>query len=99
MAIELGKDDPDALSRAAFALGFLTGDLATGFRAVDRAVALNPNAAHAWSTRGWILVWTEQPEQAAECFGKAMLEAPCQAEVSAAFIPQWNERRHVAGVR
>src|SRR5229473_6876899 len=26
------------------------------------------------------------------------LEAPCQAEVSAAFIPQWNERRHVAMV-
>ena len=27
------------------------------------------------------------------------LEAPCQAKVSAAFIPQWNERRHVAVVR
>ena len=42
-AIERGKDDPDALSRAAWALSFFTGDLASGSRAVERALALNPN--------------------------------------------------------
>ncbi len=29
----------------------------------------------------------------------AKIRMPRQAEVSVAFIPQWNERRHVAGVR
>ena len=75
-AIELGKDDPDSLSRAGWALSFFTGDLATGSRAVERAMALNPNSAAAWSGRGWLLVWMEEPEQAMECFARAMRLSP-----------------------
>jgi TolB-like protein len=75
-AIELGKQDPDALSRAAWALSFFTGDLATGSRAVERALALNPNSAVAWSTRGWMLVWVEDPEQGLQCFDRAMRLSP-----------------------
>ncbi len=76
IAIEIGRDDPDSLSHAAFALAFLAGDLAAGCRAAERAIALNPNQAHAWSTRGWMLVWLEQPEQAIECFTRAMRLSP-----------------------
>ena len=82
-AIELGKDDPDALSRAGWTLSFFTGDLATGFRAVERALSLNPNSANAWRTRGWILVWLEQPEEAAESFGRAMRLSPLDPELYA----------------
>jgi TolB-like protein/class 3 adenylate cyclase len=75
-AIDFGKDDPDSLSRAAWALGFFIGDVVSALHAVDRAVVLNPNLAYAWNTRGWVLVWMEQPEQAAECFERAMRLSP-----------------------
>jgi tetratricopeptide (TPR) repeat protein len=75
-AIEVGKDDPDALSRAAWALAFFTGEVAVALRAVDRALALNPNSAYAWGARGWMLVWMEQPEQAVECFTRGMRLSP-----------------------
>jgi len=57
-AIELGKDDPDALWMAAHTLSYFTGDHATAGNVVDRALALNPNSADAWMVRG--LVWNMQ---------------------------------------
>jgi TolB-like protein len=50
--IKEGKDDPDALSYAAWAVAFLTGERALCMHAIDRAVALNPNSAHAWNIKG-----------------------------------------------
>jgi adenylate cyclase len=46
-AIEVGGDDPTALSTAALALGMLSGDLDRAAAALDRSLMLNPNSAQA----------------------------------------------------
>jgi len=69
-AIESGKDDPDALFMAAFTLFYFAGDLAVAATAVDRALALNPNSAHAWMVRGYVSL--PHPDAAIEAFERAM---------------------------
>jgi adenylate cyclase len=43
---------------------------------VDRAVALNPNAALAWEQRGWTYVIAGQPEEAIRSFERAIRLSP-----------------------
>ena len=44
--------------------------------ALDRALALNPNAAHAWATRGLIHALRNQPEAAIEAIERARRLSP-----------------------
>jgi tetratricopeptide (TPR) repeat protein len=53
-AIEAGKDDPDVLWMAGNTLSFFAGEHATCADAVDRALTLNPNSAHAWLVSGYV---------------------------------------------
>jgi len=53
-ALQGGKDDPDALWMSAMTLLFFAGECAVAATAVDRALMLNPNSAHAWMTRGYL---------------------------------------------
>jgi TolB-like protein/class 3 adenylate cyclase len=69
-ALETGKDDPDALYMAAFTLFYFAGDRAVATAAVDRALALNPNSAHAWMVRGYVSL--PEPDTAIEAFKRAM---------------------------
>jgi adenylate cyclase len=69
-AIEAGKDDPDALYMAAFTLFYFAGDRAIAETAVDRALALNPNSAHAWMVRGYVSL--ANPDTAIEAFERAI---------------------------
>jgi adenylate cyclase len=69
-AVEAGKDDPDALYMAAFTLFYFAGDRAVAAAAVDRALALNPNSAHAWMVRGYVSL--PQSAAAIEAFDPAM---------------------------
>jgi adenylate cyclase len=75
-AIETGKDDPDALWMAAFALATLAGDHATATDAVDRALTLNPNSANAWCTRGWVAAMQDQADSAIEALQRALRLSP-----------------------
>ncbi|MGY3506839.1 MULTISPECIES: adenylate/guanylate cyclase domain-containing protein [unclassified Bradyrhizobium] len=50
LAIEVGTNDPDALWMAAYLLS-VVGEQTTALSALDRAIALNPNSAHAWGTK------------------------------------------------
>ena len=75
-AIETGKDDPDGLWMAAFALATLAGDHATATDAVDRALTLNPNSANAWCTRGWVAAMQNQAEPAIEALQRALRLSP-----------------------
>jgi adenylate cyclase len=43
---------------------------------IDRALAVNPNSALAWSTRGWALSWQNQPAPAIEAYQQAMRLSP-----------------------
>jgi len=67
-AIELGKDDPDALWMGGVSTASLAGDMATGESAVDRALLLNPNSAYAWMARGGLSYRQNRPGRAIEAY-------------------------------
>jgi adenylate cyclase len=72
LAIETGKDDPDALAWAANTLSWFAGDNDTAASALDRALVLNPNCALAWRIRGWVLFRQNRPEPALEASHRAL---------------------------
>jgi adenylate cyclase len=84
-AIEVGKDDPDALWMASWSLSTFTGEHATALNVIDRALALNPNSAHAWMARGLALLLQNRPEPAIEAFERAMRLSPFDPWGSRAF--------------
>jgi len=75
-AIEAGKDDPDALWMAANTVSFFAGDHAAASGAIDRALALNPNSAHACFASGWLSYRQNRPGRAVEAFERGMRLSP-----------------------
>jgi TolB-like protein/tetratricopeptide (TPR) repeat protein len=75
-AIEAGRDDPEVLSVAGYTIAILAGEPSTALAGVDRALALNPNSAVAWSARGWILGFQNQPDPAIEAHQQAIRLSP-----------------------
>ena len=74
--IASGKDDPDALWMAGFAVAALGREPAMGLSAIERAVALNPNSALGWSTAGWVQAINNRPELPIEPLERAMRLSP-----------------------
>jgi len=75
-AIEAGKDDPDALWMAGWTLSVFGGEPATGANVIDRALALNPNSAHAWAARGLVSLIQNRPDAAIEASERAIRLSP-----------------------
>jgi len=75
-ALESARDDAETIGRAAWTLFVLAGEAAMAAAALDRALALNPNAAHAWGARGGIHVLRNQPEAAIEAIERARRLSP-----------------------
>jgi adenylate cyclase len=75
-ALETGKDDPDVLWMAAFTLYCFAGEHAVAATAIDRALTLNPNSAHAWMARGWVSFGRGQTGPAIEALERAMRLSP-----------------------
>src|SRR5271156_3507921 len=75
-ALEAARDDPDTTCQAAGHLFFVAGEVAMAAAVVDRALTLNPNAATAWMTKGWIHAVRNQPEAAIEAFNRALRLSP-----------------------
>jgi adenylate cyclase len=75
-ALEAERDDAETISMAAWALFRLAGEAAMAAAAVDRALALNPNAAHAWLAKGIIHAVRNQPEAAIEAIEQARRLSP-----------------------
>jgi tetratricopeptide (TPR) repeat protein len=75
-AIELGKDDPDALWMGGVSTASLAGDMATGESAVDRALLLNPNSAYAWMARGGLSYRQNRPGPPIEAYQHAIRLSP-----------------------
>jgi len=75
-ALEIGKDDPDALWMAADAISILAHEHATAASAIDRALKLNPNSAHAWMAKGWVACCQNQPGAAIEALTRAVRLSP-----------------------
>jgi len=72
-AMDTGKDDP---SMAAFTLSFFGGEHDVAATAIDRAVELNPNSAHAWMVYGLVSCYRGQPDPAIEAYSRAMRLSP-----------------------
>jgi adenylate cyclase len=75
-ALEAERDDADTIWQAAFTLFLFAGEAAMAAVAFDRALALNPNAAHAWLFRGSIHAVRNQPEAAIEAIEQARRLSP-----------------------
>jgi TolB-like protein len=80
-AVELGRDDAVALTRAGHALGHLAGDLDGGIALLDRAILLNPNLAAAWFLGGYLRAWRGETDAAIEHFARAMRLSPLDPEM------------------
>jgi TolB-like protein len=80
-AVELGKDDAVALTRAGSALSHLAGDLDGSVALLDRAKMLNPNLAAAWFLGGFARVWRGDPDGAIAHFTQAMRLSPLDPEM------------------
>jgi TolB-like protein len=80
-AVELGKDDAVALTRAGHALAHLAGDLDSGVALLDRAKMLNPNLAAAWFLGGFVRVWRGDSDGAIAHFTQAMRLSPLDPEM------------------
>ena len=70
------RDDAETIYQAALTLFLLAGEAAIAATALDRALALNPNAAHAWSARGFIHAVRNQPEAAIDANERAHRLSP-----------------------
>src|SRR5262249_3797391 len=75
-ALENERDDAETICRAAWTLFILAGEAAMAAAALDRALALNPNAAHAWLFRGNVHAAGNQPEAAIEAIERARRLSP-----------------------
>src|SRR5712691_5517393 len=61
---------------AADAISILAHEHATAAGAIDRALKLNPNSAHAWMARGWVACCQNQPRPAIEALTHAVRLSP-----------------------
>jgi adenylate cyclase len=75
-ALEAAGDDSNTMWPAAFTLFHLAGDVAKAAAVLDRALTLNPNAADAWTIKGFIHATRNQPEAAIEAFDRALCLSP-----------------------
>jgi tetratricopeptide (TPR) repeat protein len=75
-AVELGKDDALVLAAGGIALAHVVGDLDGGIALIDRALALNPNLAHAWHFSSFVRNYLGEPEAAIEHSAQAMRLSP-----------------------
>jgi len=75
-ALNAERDDAETIYQAAWTLFYLAGEAALAAEAFDRALALNPNAAHAWTARGNIYALRNQPEAAIDAIERARRLSP-----------------------
>jgi TolB-like protein len=76
LAIETGRDDPQALAMAGFAIAFFDRKHEEALAQIERALTLNVNAAQAWANGGWIHCWIGNHEKSVECFENAIRLSP-----------------------
>jgi len=75
-ALDAGRDDAEPIWQAAWTLFLLAGETAMATAALDRALALNPNAANAWLARGVIHALRNEPEAAIEALERTRRLSP-----------------------
>jgi TolB-like protein/class 3 adenylate cyclase/Tfp pilus assembly protein PilF len=81
-AIDTGGNDSDSLARGAFAFALLGGAHAVAMRAIERALALNPNFTRGWDRVAAMHCWMNQPEAAIEAVQRAIRLSPLDPNAS-----------------
>ena len=71
-----GIDDAFALSRSGHVLTYLGHEYDRGASLVEQAVALNPNLANAWHSRGWVSLMCAEYERSIESFDRMIRLSP-----------------------
>ena len=89
LVVELGPDDPVALSASGMALAYVAGDLDGGIVLLDRSMQISPNLAQAWFFGGWVRAWLGEADFAISRISRALLLSPHDPNVS-------NMRRGIA---
>ena len=74
--MEIGRDDPDAMRMAGYTIAILADEREAGLRAIERALALNPNSAHGWLSKGLMSCFLNNPEPAIEAFERSIRLSP-----------------------
>jgi adenylate cyclase len=72
----LANDDAFALARSGHVLTYLAHEYDRGASMVEQAVALNPNLAIAWFSRGWVSLMCGEAERAIESFDRMIRLSP-----------------------
>ena len=75
-ALELGRDDPVALSLAGWVVATLGHDVEAGVAAAEQAVHLSPNSAQVVDLLGYLLTLSGNQETALERFATAVRLSP-----------------------
>jgi adenylate cyclase len=75
-ALEVAGSDPDILATAAHVLAYFGEDIDAMTALVDRALALNPNFARGWHSRGVLRLWAGQPDIAIDHFEASLRLSP-----------------------
>jgi adenylate cyclase len=75
-AAEDAHDDPTALSALSTATMLLFGDVERARLFVERALALDPNHAWAWTRQGFLHVYRDDPAAGRPCFERAIRLSP-----------------------
>ncbi len=81
LAVQFGRDDAVALTRAGHALGHLGGDLDGGIALIDRARLLNPNLAPAWFLGASLRIFRGETECALKDLAHAVRLSPLDPEM------------------
>jgi TolB-like protein len=81
LAVQFGRDDAVALTRAGHALGHLAGDLDGGIALIDRARLLNPNLAPAWFLGAFLRIFRGETENALNDLAHAVRLSPLDPEM------------------
>lgn len=71
LAVEIGKNDSEALWMASHAITHFTGDIDHARDLIDRSLTLNPNSASAWSTSCHVHMLLGDYDTAIEHFGRS----------------------------
>jgi TolB-like protein/class 3 adenylate cyclase/Tfp pilus assembly protein PilF len=72
----VGSDDAVALARSGHVLTYIGCEYDRGASMVEQAVALNPNLAIAWYSRGWVALMCGEAERAIESFERMIRLSP-----------------------
>jgi adenylate cyclase len=86
LALSLDENDEGALGIAAWVTALFIGDYETAIDFADRAVACNPNDAHAWRLRGWTYKTAGQYEEAIRSFERSIRLSPLDPRLHIALV-------------